>query len=238
MLYRAEIARQTRDPSYRRRWLRGQAQMEAAFQQFDGMARSGQIAWLFDFVKRDLPIPRAERVALGYQLRGLAQIVGFGWRWRGLLEPIPDRSIRRVHSALRTGLRALEVSSTADFAEPVGWRLPTHRTWLRRIPAPLDNRHARTPLSEGYEAANETSGIVAAIGHFLRRNDSLWRSCECGCGERFITERKKKFIDQRHQNRTSQKRSYNKWKEKNQLLRGLAESKTAARATKAIRGNQ
>ncbi len=214
--HRAESRRCRGDPTYRRRWERDHRFMEKAYQQFDSMAAQGQLHWLLQFRQRDLPRRRGERIELAYQLRALAQIVGLAWRWRRRLEPLSDSALKKIHGALRVGLAALDASKRGELTDDGGWRVPPHRVVCRRAPAPADEPNGWTPLHESYTAADEVSAIVAAFYHFLRRHESGWRYCGCGCGEPVTSGKKKgrprKYLNRQHQNRVTQRMHYRKRK--------------------------
>jgi hypothetical protein len=201
-----------RDRVHRARWRRDQAQLEKAYQQFDAMTAPEQLRWLWRFMEHALPSGSAERIAIGYQLRALAQIVGRGWRRQRPLGPLSHRALKTVHAAVSSGYQAFTASAQADLTARVGWWLPPHRIRYRRLQAPTDNPRAWTPLIEFYEAATEPAGIVTALGHFLRRHQSGFRSCECGCGEQFGVAGKRKYLNRQHQNRATQKKLYKKRK--------------------------
>lgn len=188
--------------------------MEAAYQRFDDKTTNEKIRWVLEFAKPDRlsGVPREDRVTLGYDLRALARIVGLMWVWRFEPGPLSYRDLIKIHSDISVGLRAVRMSAAANLDERVGWQLPPHRIRARRLPAPADASNAPTSIIPVYEAANERSAIVAAIGEFLLRDSVRWRFCECGCGESFPVNGKKKYFDKQHENRTNQKKCYRKAK--------------------------
>jgi hypothetical protein len=80
------------------------------------------------------------------------------------------------------------------------------RVWLRPLPRQTDDPAERPPIVTIFEARDEISAIVAAVGHFIVQQWRRWRVCPCGCGRRFIPKGKQKFREPTCENRARGRR--------------------------------
>ena len=188
--------------------------MEAAYARFDAATLKTKIEWILALAKTT-EVPRVTAM-LGYELRAFARVVGVLFVWQNQERALSKGEVRRIHAMVRAGIEALQKSARAEvelrkqpgggpaFSSSAGWRLPPHRVRLRRLPA---DDEVNTSTIAMYEAADEVSAIVAAIGHFLLRNSRQWRWCACGCGNTLALKGKRKFLP-KHQNRHWQKQHY------------------------------
>lgn len=209
------------------RWRRHQDALAAAFARIDAMRAEDKLRWLLAFCARDLrKVSLSDRRTLGYDLRALARTIGAGWSWRDRPQPLADRDLRTAQAQISAGWRALELEDATRRPVPVlrlsdgmvlsdlpsaldgriGWRLPAHRVWLRPLPRQTDDPAERPPIVTIYEARDEISAIVAAVGHFIVQDWRRWRVCPCGCGETFIPKGKQKFFEPACENRARGKR--------------------------------
>jgi hypothetical protein len=75
-----------------------------------------------------------------------------------------------------------------------GWRLPRHRTRLCRLPQSEQILGEKTAMLALFEADDEASAIVAALGYFVWRQEPRWCECACGCGTTFIKTGKRTYL--------------------------------------------
>jgi hypothetical protein len=187
--------------------------------QFDAMPTRAKVQWLDRFANRTVLSPD-DRQRLRDELPALARSVGIGWSWR-TPRPLRLRDVDAVHVAIRDGMEVLKASSrvprmtaaqiraqleTGIAGPPPGWALPPHRTTLRLLPQPAEGE--KTTMLAVFEADDDVSSIVAAVGYFLWQHAPVWRECACGCRLTFIANGKQKFIDTSHQARMWQREYY------------------------------
>lgn len=225
------------------RWRRHQDALTAAYGRIDAMHADDRLRWLSAFSAMDLrTMPSSELRKLGYDLRALARTIGAGWSWRDRPQPLTDRDLRSVQTQIAAGWRALEDAKRrlvpvlrlsdgmAVLSNPpsaldgrIGWRLPAHRVWLRPLPRQTDDPAERPPIVTIFEARDEISAIVAAVGHFIVQQWRRWRVCPCGCGEKFVPIGKQKYFERACENRARGRRRRDQQRRKRQEASGKSE---------------
>jgi hypothetical protein len=215
MKYATNCRRLRGSQGQRRPFRLDEAQIQTSHRRFDGTTDKDKIRWIFKFARPDRlrTSSKRDRIALGYDLRALAQTVGVGWRWRRRYGALAARDLKRIHAAISTGLQRLRASSRIRpenfFDERIGWALPPHRVRLLRMPAPASNPEAKTSTISMFEAANEPSAIVTALGYFLLQHSQHWRICPCERAENFVVKTKERYAPG-CANRLRQRKYYNK----------------------------
>jgi hypothetical protein len=180
---------------------------QRAVERFDSMPLRDKVEWI-DRLAAMTKVEPSRLTMLAHELRAFSRSVGLGFAWAEEQRPLSGRDVCRIHEAIRQGLDALRQSKhvptfkatdtqailqAARRANSAGWVLPRHRVRLRLFPSPA--RGEETSVYAVYEAPDEVSSIVAAIGHFIWRHADRWRDCECGCGLTFVVRGKQRFSE-------------------------------------------
>jgi hypothetical protein len=158
------------------------------------------------------------------ELRTVQEQIRDGLRALNEIRKRPDKAPMRLHTALNhkgafwqckepacvtsaTALRAAMTDPTAtSLAHGAGWRLPAHRVRLRRFPKQTDDPAEHTAIVAIYESRDELSAIVVAIGHFVSREWSRWRTCPCGCGAWYVPTARQIYYEPACENRARARR--------------------------------
>ena len=193
------------------------------------LARSVGAGWSW----RDTPRPLADR-----DLRTVQGQIRDGLRALNDTRQRPDTAAMRQHTALnhessfwqckepacvksaRSLLAAMTDPTAISRARRAGWRLPAHRVRLQRLPPQTEDPAEHTAIVAIYEARDEPSAIVVAIGHFVSREWSRWRTCPCGCGAWYVPTPRQIYYEKACENRARARRRRDEERQKREEDRG------------------
>jgi hypothetical protein len=115
---------------------------------------------------------------------------------------------------------AMNEPTAGPLVNRTGWRLPAHRVRLQRLPPQTNDPAEHTAIVPIYEARDEPSAIVVAIGHFVSREWSRWRRCPCGCREWYVPTGRQIYFEKACENRARARRRRDEERRKREERRG------------------
>ena len=150
-----------------------------------GDSPESQLKWILDFAKKDLQKTRPEeRVALGYDLRGL---ISGNWSWNTNVGPMPDPTLRRLHSEITEGLKGL-------FNQPQKeWNFPPPSIISVNRFNPLDAPDIR--FITRYEGDERTAILSGVLGILQKAKENL-RACK-RCKTPFVRVRRQEYCSEK-----------------------------------------
>lgn len=171
-----------------------------------GKTPKERLTWVLGFAKRDLSLMQPEeRAMLGHEFRTLHS----AGLWHapyssGLV--MPDRLLREIHRAIRSGLAAL-FSERPDNE----WNFPPPKTMSLHRVNPLT---AKQTTLQRYYQGDEKAAILGAVYDLLVECQQTVRVCtRSRCGRPFIRVRKQTFCSgecsqaERNERKRSKKQS-------------------------------
>ena len=152
-----------------------------------GKTAKDKLDWVLRFAKTEISGGRPEeRAQLGFDLRALQNHE----RWHGppLSLVMPDRMVRAIHRAIRSGLTAL-FSEGPDNQ----WSFPAPKSFMLHRMNPLASKQTR--FQRYYTGGDEKAVTLGTIYDLLIECQQTLRACE-RCRQPFVRVRKQKFCSE------------------------------------------